>query len=144
VKRILAVGVIIDCILATTSCYQSPEVDYEPARLLLSGPCAAGTDRLVEVQTLRTNPGSTPLRILGLDGTGLPADGYFTRYPSHIRDAAWFLAGYSCPDNVPACGAPAQFRLCTARRIDWQIAISCIDGLDRPVCTGLLREAPPP
>jgi hypothetical protein len=136
-------GVILGCLLATTSCYVSPDLDHEPARLLLSGACAAGTDRLVEVGSLRTQ-GPTRFGVLGLEGTGLPADIYFTRYPSHIREGAWFLAGPSClAGDALTCATPEQFRLCTARRIDWQIALTCIDGLDRPVCTGVLREAPP-
>jgi hypothetical protein len=131
---LLMVGLPVSLNLA--ACYQQPQFDNEPVLLLLSGPCAGGADRRIAISTTA----QWRLAIEGLEGTDLPVRGAFSRYPSFIRDGAWFLAGSSCE----TCLAPEQFRLCTARRVDWQIELTCIDGLARPVCAALLREAEPP
>jgi hypothetical protein len=66
--------------------------------------------------------------------TGLPATGSADPNGSPARDGGFLL--YSSDRFDP-------FRLCRARRVEFRLELSCVDGTGAPVCQATLTEPRP-
>ena len=61
--------------------------------------------------------------------TGLPTTGTLGQSESPLRQGGFMLYG-----TMPA------FRLCLAKRVDYRLELSCVDGTGAPVCEAALTE----
>ena len=67
---------------------------------------------------------------------GLPPEGAVDGEIDPIRRGGWQL--YGCLSGTEPC--PGSFRRCVARRVDFHLDVSCIDGSGAPVCDAVLTE----
>lgn len=112
-------------------CFSPSDVDTGPLHGTLSGACAPEGTTILVVQAGETIDVDAP------PGTELPHTGA-SHTGGHLRDGGWFLYGYTCA--TAGCQTPERFRYCTTKRRSWFLALTCVDGLARPVCSGTISE----
>jgi hypothetical protein len=118
----LALGLF--AMLAAPGC-DSPACPSEQMEVIAIGNCATAPQRFV-LSTQACNVG-----IGANTGTGLPLRGALGEDRAPLRQGGFLLYG----------DAP-NFRLCQAKRVDFQLDLTCVDAQGNPVCEVVLTEPP--
>jgi hypothetical protein len=71
--------------------------------------------------------------LAGASASGLPARGAMSQLPQPLRQGGFILF----TDD------PAPFRLCTAKRVEFRLELTCMDAQGAPACTATLTEPSP-
>lgn len=117
-----ALGLLLVVGLSGCDSVSCPEETFE---VVLTGTCATGPQRLM----IHSSACEVTLGY-GVD-TGLPTHGRLSANRAPLRKGDFILFG-----DTPA------FRLCKAKRVDFQLDIACVDDQGAPVCEAVLTEPP--
>ena len=115
-------------------CFDDDCPEDETVQVHMAGTCAA------EPRTFSLVQRGCSLRVTVDGQLELPRAGALDQARHPIRKGGWQLYGYVCPEGEERCDHPIAFRRCTARRVDWQLDLTCVDASEAPVCQATLTE----
>lgn len=106
-------------------------VGEEIVHVKMTGSCAPGPR---EFDVVRVGCGVTLTN--AAPDVRLPDLGTIDREGHVLRRGGWQI--YGCAGGEEPC--PQDFRRCTTRRVDWQLDLSCLDGMGALACEATLME----